>query len=185
MNRENEGREIVVKLKLMRGMDPPEYATDGSAAVDLRGEWAKYKQDVAAFKSQRSRCVDDYFAEACVKTLIRAKGLSVFANDASFAIPAGAMPYDIGKGTREMLEKANRYYGKLVKSYNLEVEYGAMMGLASAGKAKREGKSPDEVVDEAEQVPQDAPGSLTPGSDSGSIIDKDHQSHSGGGWTWD
>lgn len=36
MNRENEGREIVVKLKLMRGMDPPEYATDGSAAVDLR-----------------------------------------------------------------------------------------------------------------------------------------------------
>ncbi len=28
--------EIVVKLKLMRGMTPPEYATDGSAAVDLR-----------------------------------------------------------------------------------------------------------------------------------------------------
>ena len=29
-------REIVVKLKLTRGMNPPEYATDGSAAVDLR-----------------------------------------------------------------------------------------------------------------------------------------------------
>lgn len=36
MNRENESSKIVVKLKLMRGMNPPEYATDGSAAVDLR-----------------------------------------------------------------------------------------------------------------------------------------------------
>ena len=36
MNRENESRDIVVKLKLLRGMTPPEYATDGSAAVDLR-----------------------------------------------------------------------------------------------------------------------------------------------------
>ena len=36
MNCENNAREIVVKLKLMRGMTPPEYATDGSAAVDLR-----------------------------------------------------------------------------------------------------------------------------------------------------
>ena len=36
MNCEKNAREIVVKLKLMRGMNPPEYATDGSAAVDLR-----------------------------------------------------------------------------------------------------------------------------------------------------
>ena len=36
MNCENNAREIVVKLKLMRGMTSPEYATDGSAAVDLR-----------------------------------------------------------------------------------------------------------------------------------------------------
>lgn len=36
MNCENKATEIVVRLKLMRGMTPPEYATDGSAAVDLR-----------------------------------------------------------------------------------------------------------------------------------------------------
>ncbi len=36
MNCENTSRDIVVKLKLMRGMTAPEYATDGSAAVDLR-----------------------------------------------------------------------------------------------------------------------------------------------------
>ena len=36
MNCENGSRDIVVKLKLMRGMTPPEYATDGAAAVDLR-----------------------------------------------------------------------------------------------------------------------------------------------------
>ena len=36
MCEKQESREIVVKLKLSRGMNPPEYATDGSAAVDLR-----------------------------------------------------------------------------------------------------------------------------------------------------
>ena len=36
MNALNGSNEIVVKLKLTRGMNPPEYATDGSAAVDLR-----------------------------------------------------------------------------------------------------------------------------------------------------
>lgn len=32
----NGTNEIIVKLKIERGMTPPEYATDGSAAVDLR-----------------------------------------------------------------------------------------------------------------------------------------------------
>ena len=36
MNESVQNGEIVVKLKLTRGMTPPEYATDGSAAVDLR-----------------------------------------------------------------------------------------------------------------------------------------------------
>ena len=36
MNEMNPQGEIVVKLMLTRGMNPPEYATDGSAAVDLR-----------------------------------------------------------------------------------------------------------------------------------------------------
>ena len=36
MNESVQNGKIVVKLKLTRGMMPPEYATDGSAAVDLR-----------------------------------------------------------------------------------------------------------------------------------------------------
>lgn len=36
MTENRNDREIVVKLKLTRGMEPPAYATDGSAAVDLR-----------------------------------------------------------------------------------------------------------------------------------------------------
>ena len=69
-------------------------------------------------------------------------------------------------------------------TYKQEVEYGALMGLESAGKAKREGKTPDQIVDEADGVNDDMPGSLAPGSDKGNIIDKDHQSYQGGAWKW-
>ena len=110
--------------------------------------------------------------------------IAKFIYDASFKIPAGCMPYDIGKGTREMLDKVKAYQNKINAAYDREVEYGSLLGLQSAGKAKREGKRPDEIVDEAEGIDEDSPGSLAPGSDTGSIIDKDHQEWSGGEWKW-
>ena len=157
-----------------------------NAAEALRKQWDQYLKEANAFVLARSKCVGGYFAEACINTLIKTANKAVFdeGNDASFKIPAGCMPYDIGKGTREMLENVKAYYDKLDKAYKLEVEYGAMMGLASAGKAKREGKRPDEVVDEAGKVGDDIPGSLGPGSDTGRIIDKDKQEYSGGEWKW-
>ena len=157
-----------------------------NAAEALRKQWAQYQNDVNSFASARSNCVGTYFAEACINTLVKTANKTVFdaGNDANFKIPAGCMPYDIGKGTREMLDKVKAYYDKLDKSYKLEVGYGAMMGLESAGKAKREGKRPDEVVDEAGKVNDDIPGSLGPGSDTGKIIDKDKQEYSGGEWKW-
>ena len=158
-----------------------------NAAESLRKEWETYKAAVAKFEDDRkTEKIVSYFAESCINTLVRTKDRTIFdeGKDASFRIPAGCNPYDIGKGTRDMLAKTKAYYDKLVKSYNLEVEYGAMMGLESAGKAKREGKSPDEVVDGADAVEDDTPGSLGPGSDTGAIIDKDRQEHSGGGWKW-
>lgn len=157
-----------------------------NAAEALRKQWAQYQNDVNSFASARANCVGTYFAEACINTLIKTGNKTIFdaGNDSSFKIPAGCMPYDIGKGTREMLDKVKAYYDKLVKSYNLEVEYGAMMGLESAGKAKREGKSPDEIVDAADGVEDDMPGSLAPGSDTGNIIDKDRQTYQGGAWKW-
>ena len=157
-----------------------------AAAEALRNQWSQYRNDVYAFETDREKCVGEYFAEACIMTLIRTKNKLVFdpSNDSKFKIPAGCMPYDIGKGTREMLDKVKAYQDKLNDSYKKEVEYGAMMGLQSAGKAKKEGKTPDQIVDEAEGVPEDSPGSLAPGSDTGSIIDKDHQEWSGGAWQW-
>ena len=157
------------------------------AAVELRNEWETYKAATVKFRAERADAqVVSYFAESCVNTLVSRKDKTIFdpGKDADFRIPANCNPYDIGKGTREMLDRTKAYYAKLVKSYNLEVEYGAMMGLESAGKAKREGKSPDEVVDEADGVDGDTPGSLGPGSDTGNIIDKDHQEYSGGEWKW-
>ena len=157
------------------------------AAVELRNEWETYKAATVKFRAERADAqVVSYFAESCVNTLVSRKDKTIFdpGKDDGFRIPANCNPYDIGKGTREMLDRAKAYYAKLVKSYNLEVEYGAMMGLESAGKAKREGKSPDEVVDEADGVDGDTPGSLGPGSDTGNIIDKDHQEYSGGAWKW-
>ena len=157
-----------------------------AAAEALRNQWSQYRNDVNAFETDREKCVGEYFAEACVLTLIRTKNKLVFdpANDSKFKIPAGCMPYDIGKGTRDMLDKVKAYQDKINAAYDREVEYGAMMGLQSAGKAKKEGKRPDEIVDEAEGIDEDSPGSLAPGSDKGSIIDKDHQEWSGGAWQW-
>ena len=158
-----------------------------NAAVSLRNEWESYKTAVAKFEGDRkAENVVLYYAESCINMLVRTKDRTIFdkGKDASFRIPAGCNPYDIGKGTRDMLAKTKAYYDKLVKSYNLEVEYGAMMGLESAGKAKREGKSPDEIVDAADGVEDDMPGSLAPGSDTGNIIDKDRQTYQGGAWKW-
>ena len=58
------------------------------------------------------------------------------------------------------------------------------MGLQSAGKAQREGKSIDEAVDSAGDPSDDNPGSLTPGSDKDAIINNDRQEFSNGKWGW-
>ena len=157
-----------------------------AAAEALRNEWQRYKSAVASFELQRTKCVNTYFSLACLRIIGAAKNLSVLdaGHDANFKIPAGYMSYDIGKGTRDMLASINAYQAKINEAYDREVEYGAMLGLQSAGKAKREGKRPDEIVDEADKINEDSPGSLAPGSDTGSIIDKDHQEYSGGAWQW-
>ena len=156
------------------------------AAEELRNEWSKYQSAVRTFERERATCVGEYFVEGCIRTLVRTKNRSVFdrSNDSSFRFPAGAFPYDIGKGTRDMLASVRAYKKRLDEAYRQEVEYGAMMGLQSAQKAKREGKTPDQVVDEADEVKPDKPGSLSPGSDTGAIIDKDHQTYEGGEWKW-
>ena len=157
-----------------------------AAAEALRNEWTTYQNAAKGFMDARARCVQSHFPRACLRMVGAAKSLRVLdpERDSGFKIPAGYMPYDIGRGTRDMLARLNAYQRKLNDAYQREVEYGSMLGLSSAGRAKRDGKTPDQVVDEADGVPEDSPGSLAPGSDSGQIIDKDRQTYSGGKWIW-
>ena len=157
-----------------------------AAAEALRNEWQTYRNAVYSFERERANCVSTYFPLACLRIIGAAQDVSILHedHDDSFKIPAGYMRYDIGKGTRDMLARVNAYQTKINEAYDREVEYGALLGLQSAGKAKREGKRPDQIVDEADKINEDSPGSLAPGSDKGSIIDKDHQEYSGGAWKW-
>ncbi len=157
-----------------------------SAARDLNREWSNYKSAADALIENRTKCPNEYFAEACIKTMISKGDAGILDSDrsGSFSLSAGSMPYDIGAGTRNMLERVKKYQKMVNAAYEREVEYGVLLGLQSAGEAKRDGKSPDQIVDEGGTIDQDDPGSLSPGSDHGDIIDKDHQSYDGGKWRW-
>ena len=157
-----------------------------AAAVDLRNEWNAYVNAANKFQQDRRQCVIDGYADACIRLM--AKKWSVFvldaAHDASFKFPKDCVKYDIVKSTDEMLAKVAKYQKKAEDAYDREVEYGALLGLASASRAKKEGKSIDQIVDAADGIAEDRPGSLSAGSDTGAIIDKDRQEYSGGEWKW-
>ena len=157
-----------------------------AAAKALNSEWSNYKSTASTFMANRIKCANDYFAEACIRTMIWKNDAGILdGNRASgFRLSAGSMPYDIGAGTRNMLAMVKSYQIKVNDAYDREVEYGVLLGLQSAGEAKRKGKSPDEIVDGEEPDRGDKPGSLSPGSDPGEIIDKDHQTYEGGEWKW-
>ena len=106
------------------------------------------------------------------------------AHDASFKFPKDCVAYDIVKSTADMRAKVESYMKKADEAYKREVEYGALLGLASASRAEKEGKSIDQIVDAADGIDDDKPGSLSAGSDTGKIIDKDRQEYSGGEWKW-
>ena len=124
--------------------------------------------------------------DACIKLMAKRRSMSVLdaAHDASFKFPKDCVAYDIVKSTADMRAKAESYMKKADEAYQREVEYGALLGLASASRAKKEGKSIDQIVDAAGGIVEDKPGSLSAGSDTGLIIDKDRQEYSGGEWKW-
>ncbi len=154
-----------------------------AAAVKLRGEWSSYAAMVDKFKSDRGQCIGEYFAVGCINMFIVTKDPNAL-DKAGFRFQPDVMPYDIGKGTRQMLKEVTTFATNVVDSYNKEVEYGAALGLESAGEAKREGKSPEEIVDGGGDLPGDKGGSLAPGDDKGDIIDRDRQTYRGGKWEW-
>ena len=157
-----------------------------AAAVALRNEWDAYKKAADDFKSWRRRSVLDGYVDACIKLMAAKKSLNVLdgADAAAFKFPKSCITYDIVKSTDDMLAKMKKYLKKADESYQREIEYGILLGLESAGRAKKQGKSIDQVVEGAEGITEDKPGSLTSGSDSGALIDKDRQEYSGGEWKW-
>ena len=157
-----------------------------AAAVALRDEWNAYVGSVNLFEADRGNCVVGGYADACIKLMAKRGSLSVLdaSRDSSFKFPRDCVAYDIVKGTADMRAKVESYLKKADDAYQREVEYGTMLGLKSAGQAKKEGKSIDQIVDAAEGIDADKPGSLSAGSDSGAIIDKDRQEYSGGQWKW-
>ena len=157
-----------------------------AAAVALRDEWEIYSAAAPKFKSLRENSVESGYVRACLMLMAKKKSYSVLdsSHDSTFKFPKDCLDFDIARNTDEMLTKAKTYLKKADDAYQREVEYGAMLGLKSAGEAKKQGKSIDQVVDEAEGIDGDKPGSLSAGSDTGEIIDKDRQEYSGGQWKW-
>ncbi len=150
---------------------------------ELRSEWERYYKGGNSFKAERQKCVEWYFWKGCIEALYKTQDATMF-DKSSFRLPRGCFPYDITKGTRDMLKKTEEYLKKVNKSWDLEVEYGAMMGLKSAGEAKKSGRRPEDVFEKAGNLINDTPGNLNPGSDKGFIIDHDRQEFIGGEWKW-
>ena len=150
---------------------------------ELRSEWERYYKDGNSFKAERQKCVEFYFWKGCIEALYKTQDKNLL--DRSYLnLPKGCFPYDITAGTRSMISRTDEYLKKVNKSWDLEVEYGAMMGLKAAGEAKKSGRRPEDVFEKAGNLINDTPGNLNPGSDKGFIIDHDHQEFSGGEWKW-
>ncbi len=153
------------------------------AADSLRSQWAAYKKAVDDFEEKRAKCIHPYFTKAFIRTAARTRKANPSSSD--YAFSSGALEYDIVGKTEEMLDIVTAYEKAVQKAYKEEYEYGSMLGLKSAERAKQEGKDPWEIVDEGGKPHSDTPGTLSPGSDTGMIIDKDHQTYKNGGWEWD
>ena len=155
-----------------------------TAVVALRESWTNYYATAKSFMKDREKCVPEYFIETCFKLILKERSLDMF-DGSELVLTDDVMVYNIYDKTEEMLALAEDYNAKLQEAYNKEVEYGAMLGLNSAGQAKRSGKPLDEVdVGSVEQPPADTPGTLSDGNDHSRIIDSDHQEFSGGKWEW-
>lgn len=173
------------KWKTMKENLKKKLAEVDNAVVALRKEWEIYKNAAADFIRGREQSVSRFYVDSCIKLMAKRKSINVLRGDAgSFKFPKSCIAYDIVKETKTMLSRVEAYRKKADEAYKKEVEYGTLLGLESAGRAKKDGKSIDQIVDEAEGIEEDKPGSLAPGSDSGAIIDKDRQSYSGGEWKW-
>ena len=155
-----------------------------TAAVALRVSWSNYNATAESFMNDRTTCVPKYFIETCFRLILKERNLGVIDANRALVLPDDVMVYNIYDKTVEMHATVKDFHDKLEAAYEREVEYGAMLGLNSAGQAKRSGKSLDEVVDSMNEPEGDNPGTMRDGSDDADIIKFDHQEYSNGKWKW-
>ena len=157
------------------------------AVVALRDAYVKYVNSVDKFKNRRAMAVNMAFVEGCLNMLVRTGNAQYFnaANDANFRFARGVTSVDIGEDTRWMLDRVKEYQERLDKAYDLEVEYGSLLGLDAAKRRKKSGKRLEDIVGEAGEPGSDSPGTLTEGSDSNrQLLDRDRQEYNGKRWEW-
>ena len=154
------------------------------AVVALRESWTNYSATAKTFMKDREKCVPEYFIETCFKLILKKQSLTMF-DGPELVLPDDVMVYNVYDKTKEMLALVEDYNAKLQEAYKREVEYGAMLGLNSAGQAQRSGKPLDEVeIGSVDPPPGDTPGTLDNGDDHSAIINSDHQEFTNGRWEW-
>lgn len=159
-----------------------------AAAKDLRSEWIEYKAAVEAFRKKRREWTGKEFAEAVARAMLASDEVDLLAEDNfdSFLV-AFRKTSDgswIAKDTKNMLKRTEKWMDKLNAAYEAELEYGSMIGLRSAKKRKSQGSDISQAIDSAEGLEDEKRGSLSEGSDTGEIIDRDRQTYGPGGWQW-
>ena len=152
----------------------------------LNGAWWNYRYVAANLKDDRVDTVCEGMVRACIRACIETKGVGVLDDTSSFADVLrrkNLIEYDIVGKTIEFARLQEDYCTALGNSWDAELAYGVKLGLNSAKKAKKSGKSIDELDFDKDVIPDGSGGSLAPGSDSGWPIDGDSQSWSkSGGW---
>ena len=152
----------------------------------LNGYWRSYKSAASRLKDARVNTVNNGMARACIRACFKTRSVNVLSSPSSFAGALrgyGLIEYDIVRKTFEFADVQALYVGAAENSFNAEVDYGVKLGLKSAKKVKKSGKSIEDLDFDKDIIPEGSGGSLAPGSDSGWPIDGDNQKWSkSGGW---
>jgi len=151
----------------------------------LNNAWWAYDNAAAQLLSNREQTVDYDVSEAFISACILEKRAKAFTTQEFASILRGnnLIPYDIVGKTAEFARLMDAYCDALQAMWDAELSYGVKLGLASAKKAKKTGKSIDDLDFGKDVLPDGEGGSFNPGSDKGWPINKDDETwSSSGGW---
>lgn len=160
-----------------------------SRIESLNNSWLAYKNAGEKLMRDRKNAVGDDLARAyigaCYLEYESCRDGKAFSEQkfAELMRRHNLLPYDIVGKTDEFSCLQNDYCAALEESFKAELEYGVQLGLESAKKTEKTGKSIDELDFGKDVFPEGHGGTLGPGSDSDWPIDGDNQRWTPtGGW---